>query len=170
VPVLVFISAYPFLKRFSRLCHYYLGAALALAPVCAWVAIAGSISIEPLLMALAVLLWTAGFDILYACQDYESDLTTGVVSVPVRFGIAGALWVARLTHAGCVLALIALLWVSPGLSTLFAIGIGIAVVLLIIEHAIVRPTNLSAINLAFFTINGIISLMLGALGVMDALI
>lgn len=170
VPVLVFISAYPFLKRFSRLCHYYLGAALALAPVCAWVAIAGSISVEPLWMALAVLLWTAGFDILYACQDYQSDRATGVVSVPARFGIANALWIARLTHAGCVLAMIGLLWASALLSVLFATGIGIAIVLLIIEHLIVRPTNLTAINLAFFTINGIISLVLGALGVIDTLI
>jgi 4-hydroxybenzoate polyprenyltransferase len=98
VPVLLFVCAYPLLKRFTRLCHYYLGAALALAPVCAWVAIAGSIAAPPLWMAAAVLCWTAGFDIIYACQDYESDVATGVFSVPSKLGIRGALWAARLTH------------------------------------------------------------------------
>ncbi len=90
IPVLLFVSAYPLLKRFTRLCHYYLGAALALAPICAWIAIAGDIQWPPVLMALAVVSWTAGFDIIYACQDYESDLQTGVVSVPAKVGIAKA--------------------------------------------------------------------------------
>ncbi len=169
VPVLAFVSAYPFLKRFTQLCHYYLGAALALAPVCAWVAIAGTLSAEPFLMALAVLTWTAGFDVIYACQDYESDLATGVFSVPARFGIAKALWVARLTHVVCAAALVALLWVSPSLTTLFAIGIGMTFVLLIIEHVLVRPTDLSRVNLAFFTLNGVISLVLGLCGLIDVL-
>src|SRR5947207_6516978 len=93
VPVLLFLIAYPLLKRFTRLCHYYLGAALALAPVCAWIAIAGTVAIPPMLMVLAVLSWTAGFDIIYACQDYQSDLETGVVSVPSKFGIPAALWI-----------------------------------------------------------------------------
>src|SRR4051812_45262199 len=98
IPVLAFLASYPLLKRFTRLCHYYLGTALALAPVCAWIAIAGTIALPPLLMALAVLSWTAGFDIIYACQDYQSDLETGVISVPAKVGIAKALWIARLTH------------------------------------------------------------------------
>jgi 4-hydroxybenzoate polyprenyltransferase len=170
VPVLLFISAYPLLKRFTRLCHYYLGAALALAPVCAWVAIAGTLSLEPLLMAGAVLLWTAGFDIIYACQDYESDRETGVISVPVKFGIAGALWIARVTHLGCIALLIALGGVSPVLGTLYFVGVGLAIALLLVEHAIVRPTDLSKVNLAFFTINGVISIILGTLGVLDVLL
>lgn len=169
IPVLAFVSAYPFLKRFTGLCHYYLGAALALAPVCAWVAIAGTLSPEPFLMAAAVMLWTAGFDIIYACQDYESDVATGVFSVPARVGIANALWFARITHLLCIGSLVALLVYSPQLGMLFGIGIGLASALMIVEHAIVRPDDLSKVNLAFFTINGVISVVLGVLGVVDVL-
>ena len=98
LPVLLFLAAYPLLKRFTRLCHYYLGAALALAPVCAWIAIRGDVALTPLLMAGAVLTWTAGFDIIYACQDYASDVEHGVFSVPSKFGIGAALWISRGTH------------------------------------------------------------------------
>jgi 4-hydroxybenzoate polyprenyltransferase len=167
IPVLVFISAYPLLKRFTRLCHYYLGLALGLAPICAWIAIAGSLSPEPLLMAAAVLLWTAGFDIIYACQDYESDCATGVFSIPSRLGISRALWVSRATHLACVALLIALALLSPALHILYFIGVAIAAMLLLIEHTLVRPHDLSKVNLAFFTINGLISLLLGTLGILD---
>src|SRR5688572_12747294 len=154
VPVLLFLCGYPLLKRFTRLCHYYLGAALALAPICAWVAIAGTLAAPPLWMAAAVLCWTAGFDIIYACQDYESDRATGVFSVPARLGIGPALWVARLTHAVCVAMLVALGFSTPLLGMLYWIGVGVATLLLIVEHAIVKPTDLSKVGLAFFTING----------------
>lgn len=87
LPVLAFLGAYPFLKCFTELCHYYLGAALALAPVCAWVAVCGKLDWPPVIMFVAVLTWTAGFDILYACQDYASDLELGVHSVPAKLGI-----------------------------------------------------------------------------------
>jgi 4-hydroxybenzoate polyprenyltransferase len=170
MPVLVFLSAYPMLKRFSRLCHYYLGAALALAPVCAWLAISGGMGWPPVVMAAAVLCWTAGFDIIYACQDYHSDLETGVVSVPAKLGIAAALWVARLTHVASAAFLIALGLVAPELSALYFAGVGCAVVLLLVEHAIVKPNDLSKVGLAFFTINGVISLLLGALGVADVFV
>jgi 4-hydroxybenzoate polyprenyltransferase len=169
VPVLAFVGAYPFFKRFTRLCHYYLGAALALAPICAWAAIAGTLAVEPFLMAVAVLMWTAGFDIIYACQDYESDRATGVFSVPACVGIARALWIARPTHLLCIGSLIALLVYSPQLHLLFATGIGFAAVLMIIEHVIVKPDDLSRINLAFFTINGVIAVVLGLLGVIDVI-
>jgi 4-hydroxybenzoate polyprenyltransferase len=167
IPVLLFVAAYPLLKRFSRLCHYYLGAALALAPICAWIAITGTISLDPLIMAAAVLLWTAGFDIIYACQDYHSDLEIGVVSVPVKFGIPGALWIARFTHAICYACMIALGLHSAPLSTLYFAGVACAGVLLIIEHSLVKPHDLSKVGLAFFTINGIISLLIGVLGIVD---
>jgi 4-hydroxybenzoate polyprenyltransferase len=167
LPVLAFLAAYPLLKRFTRLCHYYLGAALALAPICAWVAISGQINWPPVVMAAAVLLWTAGFDILYACQDYESDRATGVHSVPAKIGIPKALWVARLTHAGCAATLISIGFVSPTLSTLYLIGASIAIALLIVEHALVKPNDLSKITLAFFTINGIISLLVAVMGLID---
>jgi 4-hydroxybenzoate polyprenyltransferase len=170
IPVLAFISAYPFLKRFTKLCHYYLGAALALAPLCAWIAIAGTLAWPAVLMSAAVLLWTAGFDIIYACQDYHSDLETGTFSIPARLGIAPALWVSRLTHAACIAMLIALALSTPLLGTLFAIGIAAAIALLITEHVLVRPHDLSKVNLAFFTLNGIISLLLATLGIIDVFI
>jgi len=170
VPVLLFISLYPLLKRFTRLCHYYLGLALALAPICAWVAIAGSIAWPPIVMAGAVLLWTAGFDIIYACQDLKSDLETGVVSVPARLGLIRALWVARITHVGCAALLITIGLVSPAFGVLYFTGAGLAIVLLAIEHALVWNGDLSKVGLAFFTINGIISVVVGALGVMDVLL
>jgi len=171
LPVLLFLCSYPFLKRFTRLCHYYLGAALALAPVCAWIAIRGSIDAPPFWMAGAVLCWTAGFDIIYACQDYASDVATGVHSVPSRIGIAKALWVSRVTHllAAAMLVLLGLS-ASPPLGTLYYVGVGLAIGLLVVEHALVSPTDLSKVGLAFFTINGVISMVLGALGIIDVLL
>ena len=161
IPVLLFVSAYPLLKRFTRLCHYYLGAALALAPICAYIAICGTLAWPPVIMAGAVLLWTAGFDIIYACQDYASDIAHGLFSVPAKLGIGPALWVARLTHAACVALLILLGFTSPLLGTLYFIGVASAILLLLVEHALVKPQDLSKVNLAFFTLNGIISLLLG---------
>jgi 4-hydroxybenzoate polyprenyltransferase len=120
-------------------------------------------------MAGAVLLWTAGFDILYACQDIESDRATGVHSVPSKLGVTNALWLARATHAGCVLAMIQLGLTSPLLSGVYIAAVGEAVRLLIVEHAVVKPTDLSRINLAFFTLNGVISLLIGSAGLIDVL-
>jgi 4-hydroxybenzoate polyprenyltransferase len=167
IPVLGFIAAYPLLKRYSELCHYYLGAALALAPVCAWIAISPKLAASPFLMAAAVLLWTAGFDIIYACQDYQSDLETGVVSVPARLGIGRALWIARITHLASFTAMILVGVCSPALSTLYFIGVACAGALLIVEHCLVRADDLSKVGLAFFTINGLISVLVGTLGIID---
>jgi 4-hydroxybenzoate polyprenyltransferase len=184
VPVLAFVAAYPLMKRFTRLCHYYLGAALALAPVCAWAAVAGNVTIEPLLvlsmrvagsavpllMAATVLLWTAGFDILYACQDVASDRETGVFSVPAAVGVARALLIARATHAACAVALVGIGLASPALGTIYFLGVGLAVALLVAEHAIVRADDLSKLNVAFFTLNGIMSVAVGTFGVIDVLV
>jgi 4-hydroxybenzoate polyprenyltransferase len=167
VPVLIFLASYPLLKRFTRLCHYYLGAALALAPVCAWIAIAGTVALPPILMALAVLSWTAGFDIIYACQDYQSDLETGVISVPVKVGIAKALWISRATHVFSLSMLIILGLVTPQFSVLYFVGVAIAALLMLVEHSLVKPNDLSKVGLAFFTVNGIISVLLGTLGILD---
>ena len=170
IPVLLFLCGYPLLKRFTRLCHYYLGAALALAPVCAWIAVTGSIAPPPLWMAAAVLCWTAGFDIIYACQDYQSDLECGVFSVPAKIGVGPALWVSRLTHAVCVAMLVALGFSSAHLGALYFTGVAAAILLLVVEHGLVKPTDLSKVNLAFFTFNGIISLLLGTLGIVDVFV
>jgi 4-hydroxybenzoate polyprenyltransferase len=151
------------------LCHYYLGAALALAPLCAWIAIKGTINAPPLYMFAAVLLWTAGFDIIYACQDYEFDKQNGLFSVPAKIGIGPALWTARITHALCLTFIILLAATTPELGGLFWIGVAIAGLLLVIEHALITPTDLSKVSVAFFTVNGIISLLLGSLGVVNVL-
>jgi 4-hydroxybenzoate polyprenyltransferase len=169
LPVLAMLAAYPLLKRFTRFCHYYLGACLAIAPICAWVAIRGTIDPPPFWMFGAVLLWTAGFDIIYACQDYQSDLECGVFSVPARVGVGNALWISRVTHICCVGMLIGLGLSTPMLGMLYFVGVGIAAALLISEHLLVKPTDLSKVNLAFFTLNGIISLLLGTLGIVDVL-
>lgn len=170
-PVLLFLSAYPFLKRFTRLCHYYLGIALALAPMCAWIAITGHLAPPPIWMALAVASWTAGFDIIYACQDYDSDIEQRVFSIPAEFGIGRALWIARVTHLFSFAMLIQIGFSAhPPLGLLYFIGVGLAGILLCIEHSLVKPTDLSKIGLAFFTINGIISVVLGLLGIADVLI
>lgn len=168
VPVLAFLSAYPYLKRFTALCHYYLGAALGLAPVCAWVAFTRGVAIEPLLMAGAVLCWTAGFDIIYATVDYEHDRAHGVHSLPAKLGIAGALIASRITHIGSLAFLAALGWVSPDLGMLWYAAVAAVAVLLVVEHALVRPGDLWRVNVAFFTLNGIISVLLGTAGVVDA--
>jgi 4-hydroxybenzoate polyprenyltransferase len=171
VPVLAFLSAYPLLKRFTRLCHYYLGIALALAPICAWIAIVGTLAMPPIWMALAVTLWTAGFDIIYACQDYQSDIEQGVFSVPTKCGIAGALWISRVTHFACLFMLVMVgISARPILGPIYFSGVGLAAVLMLIEHSIVKPNDLSKVGLAFFTVNGIISLVLGLLGIIDVFI
>lgn len=169
MPVLALLGAYPLFKRFTRYCHFYLGACLALAPICAWIAIAGTLRIEPLLMAAAVTCWTAGFDILYATADVESDRATGTFSIPAKLGVARALWVARLTHVICVALLVLLGLQSGPLDMLWFVAVGLIACVFVVEHSLVRPDDLSKLNLAFFTLNGIVSLTLGTLGIVDAL-
>lgn len=169
LPVLAYLCCYPYMKRFTRLCHYYLGVALALAPVCTWVAITGRIDWPPVVMFLIVSAWTAGFDIIYACQDYASDLATGVFSVPAKMGIVRALWVSRGTHLLAGVMLIVLGRIVPEFGLFYAVGAGLAIVLLIVEQSLVRPGDLSKVNVSFFTINGIISVLLGTLGIIDLL-
>ena len=167
LPVLGFLVGYSLMKRFTRLCHYYLGIALALAPLCAWLAITAGVSVPSLLMAGAVVFWTAGFDILYACQDYEFDVTNHLFSVPAKVGIARAFWVSRCSHVASIVFIAVLGWLTPELGSLFAIGTLLAAVLLVIEHSLIKPDDLSRMTLAFFTLNGVISLMLAGLGIID---
>ena len=167
LPVLAFLCGYPLLKRFSSLCHYYLGAALALAPLCAWIAFTRGLAVEPLLVAAAVLCWTAGFDIIYATADHESDLRHGVHSVPARVGLRRALLVSRLTHVASLGFLIALGLASPQLGALWYAAVAVTAGLFVAQHAIVRPDDLSRVNVAFFTLNGLISVLLGTAGIVD---
>jgi 4-hydroxybenzoate polyprenyltransferase len=167
--VLAFICAYPLLKRFTRLCHYYLGAALGLAPLCAWVAVRGSLSLPPVLMGAAVLLWTAGFDIIYACQDFACDRAAGLHSVPAGLGIGPALWVSRATHLVCLGLLVILGLTVPEFGPLYWLAVVLAAALLATEQSLVRPGDLSKVGHAFFTVNGIISVLIGLLGIADIL-
>lgn len=169
-PVLLFLCGYSLTKRFTRWSHFYLGTALALSPLAAWLAVhPASVGAGTLLLMLAVTGWVGGFDIIYACQDIEIDRRDGLFSLPSRIGPGKALWIARAAHAVCLLALIALGAVAD-LGMLYAIGVGIAGVLLIIENCLVRPGDYTRVNLAFFTLNGLVSLVLGALTIADILV
>jgi 4-hydroxybenzoate polyprenyltransferase len=168
--VLAVMIGYPFTKRVTWLCHLWLGAALGLAPVGAWVAVRGSFAgwPVPVLIGAAVTLWTAGFDCIYACQDAAHDRSVGLASIPARWGIAGALRAARLFHVGAIALLVAAGLQSPHLGAAYFAGVGVAAAVLAYENAIVRPDDLSRVNLAFFTLNGAVSLLVGAAMVVSA--
>jgi len=168
--VLLVLLSYPFAKRFTPLAHFWLGASLGLAPVGAWLAVRGELSAMavPATLGAAVLLWTAGFDVIYACQDVGSDRGLGLHSLPARLGVARALILARILHAGSVALLLLALRLDPHLGWRFGAGVGAAAALLAWEHALVRPDDLSRVNVAFFTLNGIVSLVLGGAAVADA--
>jgi 4-hydroxybenzoate polyprenyltransferase len=164
VPVLLFICAYSFTKRVTVLSHFWLGASLFLAPVAAWIAIRGLHDLAvPAVLGLAVLFWVAGFDILYACQDVDFDRRAKLASVPARVGVPASLRVALVCHLLMVLLLLALWWVAwPYLGVIYLAGVGAVAVLLVYEHLLVRPEDLSRVNQAFFHVNAVVSLGLFA--------
>ncbi|MBK9709276.1 MAG: UbiA family prenyltransferase [Acidobacteria bacterium] len=154
------VLLYSYTKRFTPLSHLVLGWCLSISPTGAWIAVRGAIdSPVPLLLSLAVMLWTAGFDIIYACQDYEYDVRAGLRSIPQRFGIARALRISRALHA---LMFLALLWIYflTGLHWIGLLGIIATAALLIHQHSLVRPDDLSKLNAAFFTTNAFVSVIL----------
>ena len=157
---MIFLVGYAYTKRFTWLCHYILGFTDGLAPAGAWVAVRGSIftagDLPAWLLLGAVTLWIGGFDVLYACQDVEFDRRTGLHSIPARFGIPAALRVAAASHLLTVL-LMAGLAVTSGLSWPYWLGLAVMAALLAYEHALVRPDDLSKLNIAFFNINGYVS-------------
>jgi 4-hydroxybenzoate polyprenyltransferase len=167
-PVLAWLLGYSLAKRFTSLAHFWLGSALMLAPMAAWIAIRGDLAWPPVWLGLAVLLWVAGFDVIYACQDAEFDRAAGLRSLPARLGIPGALRLAALCHAAMIGALIALgLSDSPPLGTIYFVGVAAVAALLLAEHLLVRPDDLTRVNVAFFQVNIAISLGLLAVGVAD---
>lgn len=169
VPVLLFLLGYSYAKRFTMFCHYWLSAALMLSPIAAWIAIRGTIEPPALWLAGAVFFWVGGFDILYACQDVDYDQSKGLHSTPARLGVANALRVAMLSHAvtvGCLFGL----WHSAALGPIFLIGVICVAALLVYEHALVRPDNLSRVNQAFFQVNAVISIGLFALALVDVIV
>ncbi len=154
------ITIYSYTKRWTSLSHLVLGWCLAIAPTGAWVAVRGAIdSPVPLLLSLAVLLWTAGFDVLYACQDYDFDRREALYSIPARFGVARALWISRGLHAGAFAALVALYFVT-NLGMLALLGLIATGGLLIYQHTLVRANDLSRLNAAFFTTNAFVGVVL----------
>ena len=169
VPVLAWLLGYSYAKRFTSLAHFWLGAALMLAPVASWVAVRGDLDWPPVWLGLAVLAWVAGFDIIYACQDADFDRAAGLYSLPGRFGVAAALRLAALCHAAMVVALVGL-GVSYPLGGLYFAGVAAAALLLAYEHALVRPDDLTRVNVAFFQVNIAISLGLMAVGVADLMV
>lgn len=160
---------YSYTKRFTWASHLVLGLALAGAPLGAWVAVRGDITATPLLLAGCVLLWVAGFDVLYALQDLDFDRKSGLFSIPARFGVVGSLWISALLHA-LMLGLLALLpRIYPGLGLGFWIGWLGCLALIGWQHWVVRPNDLTRLNAAFFTANGALSLWLFAATAVDVL-
>jgi 4-hydroxybenzoate polyprenyltransferase len=179
LPVLLFLLAYSYAKRFTRLAHFWLGGALMLAPVCAWIAIRGQVLLadpEDILPAVilggAVLAWVGGFDIIYACQDAEFDRGAKLHSVPAAVGIARALRIAALCHLATLLLLALLPWLAPQvpLGWIYGLGVAAVAILLVYEHALVRPDDLTRVNAAFFNVNVIISVGLLVVGTIDLLL
>ncbi len=157
-PVLLFLLGYSLTKRFTSLAHFWLGASLMLAPVAAWIAVRGPVDMAtPLLLGAAVLFWVSGFDILYACQDADFDRAHGLHSVPARLGVRGSLRLAAGCHAVMFGLLVALGVASPHLGAVYFAGLAVVGVLLVAEHRLVRPDDLSRVNAAFFQVNGVIS-------------
>ena len=177
VPVLLWLCGYSLAKRFTSLAHFWLGAALAMSPIAAWIAIRGEVVLQfpsdltaPVVLGGAVLTWVAGFDILYACQDYEFDRDAKLHSVPVKLGLRGALRLAAGCHAATVLLLAALPSVYPPLGMVYYLGIAAVAVLLIYEHWLVKPNDLARVNLAFFHVNAVISIGLLVVTCIDLLV
>jgi 4-hydroxybenzoate polyprenyltransferase len=159
---LVSVLGYSYAKRFTSFAHLLLGWSLAISPTAAWIAVRGAIDSEvPLLLSLFVLMWTAGFDVMYACQDYEFDRKSGLHSIPARFGIARSLWIARLFHFQAFIVLL-LLYLVSGLGVIALIGVGAVALLLVYQHTLVKATDLSKMNAAFFTTNAFVSIILFA--------
>jgi 4-hydroxybenzoate polyprenyltransferase len=154
------VLLYSLTKRWTQFSHLVLGACLSIAPTGAWIAVRGAIdSAVPLLLSLVVLLWTAGFDVLYACQDYDFDRREGLRSIPARVGITRALWIARALHAAAFLALVWLFLIT-GLGPIAFVGVVATGALLVYQHRLVRADDLSRLNAAFFTTNAFVSVIL----------
>ncbi len=183
LPVLAFLLAYSYTKRFTVMAHFWLGAALMLAPISAWIAIRGEILlvapadlVPAFLLGVGVLLWVAGFDIIYACQDVDFDTRAKLRSVPTALGVAGALKLAALCHLGMIAALAPLpfahLLGGPqlGLGAIYWCAIAAIAALLVYEHWLVRPDDLTRVNIAFFNVNAVVSMGLFLVGTIDLLV
>ena len=182
-PVLFVLLGYSYTKRFTSLAHFWLGLALALAPVCAWLAIRGfevtaiPTDVAPaVVLGLVVLFWVSGFDMIYACQDFEFDREAKLRSIPVLLGVSGALRLAAICHVIMVgfLVILPLLdrWAGPelGLGWIYGIAVSAIAALLVYEHSIVRADDLTRVNVAFFNVNAIVSVGLFVVATIDLMI
>ena len=168
VPVLAFLLGYSYVKRFSMWAHYWLAAALMCSPLATWLALTGQLDWPPVALATVIFFWVGGFDIIYACQDAEYDRGAGLYSIPSRLGIPRALQLAAFSHLLCLLGLF-WFWQAAGLGLIFMAGVVLVAGLLIYEHALVKPNDLSRAGVAFFHINAIISVGLLGVGIADLL-
>ncbi len=164
---LALVLSYSYAKRITWLTHLHLGASLGLAPLGAWIAVRGEIAAAPLVLAAAVTLWVAGFDVLYACQDVTFDRDHGLRSIPSRFGIVRALRISSALHAGTVSLLLLLPLFVPRLGAAWLLGAAGTAALLIYEHRLVRPDDLSRVNQAFFLVNGCVSFLILLVSAID---
>jgi len=166
---LVIVFFYSLTKRFTMFCHFWLGLAISVAPVGAWVAIREEISLLSLLLGAAVVFWLIGFDILYACMDVEADRANHLNSIPQRLGVEMALKLAWASHALMVVFLLILCWFSALLGWLAGVGVALVAGLLVYEHSLVNKDDLSKVNMAFFNVNGVISIGLMAIVIADCI-
>ena len=168
-PVLLWLLGYSLAKRFTSLAHVWLGLALGMAPAAAWVAFRGELSLTPVLLGLAVTFWVSGFDILYACQDYDFDTKAGLHSIPARFGIRRSLKIAAILHLLMIMMLVGV-GLSMPLGWIYFGGVLAVASLLVYEHSLVKPEDLSKVNIAFFQMNILISIGLLCVTLADILI
>ncbi len=167
LPIAVFMLVfYSYTKRFTWLCHIVLGLTIALAPLGGWVAVTGQVDAVAMLFYFSVALWTAGFDVIYACQDMEYDRRTGLYSIPSRFGLAKALLIAKCLHTLTALGLISLIWFTQ-LGWWYLAGMMIASAILFYEHRLISPDDMSKLNTAFFTMNGVLSVVVFTFTILD---
>ena len=171
VPVLVWLITYSLIKRFTWMCHLYLGATLALSPLAAAIAIKPTFVLSPQLWLLSamVMCWVAGFDIIYALQDVESDREHRIHSIPASLGVGTAMWISKLLHLFSVVALYGVYAIDPKLNEFFLLGIVVVAAVLAFEHITVRRWGTTKMAMTFFTLNGIVSCLLGVAGVVDLL-
>lgn len=166
---LAVVLAYSYMKRVTRWSHVVLGLALGIAPSAAWIAVKGTLDARIVVLTLAVLFWVGGFDVLYACQDFEYDRRVGLNSVPQAFGVEAAFWIARGMHVAMLLTLCWLIALF-GLGKLAMIGVFVVALLLLYEHLIISPQDMRRMNAAFFTLNGIISVVFFVFVAADVLV
>jgi 4-hydroxybenzoate polyprenyltransferase len=167
--VLLLVLGYSFTKRFTWLCHLFLGLAIGSAPAAAWIAVRGRLDAPALWLSVAVAAWIAGFDVLYALADRDFDRTAGIHSIPARFGVRVALVISAVLHAASVAALL-VAGRAAGLGWIYLAGMAVVIVMLTWEHAILRPSDLSRLDVAFFNLNGYVSVIYFAATLADVLV